>query len=336
MYSAKQLVLACSAAIAASATLTATLLGTGVPTSSMSNFWGGGAKSENVAAAPPADVVASLPPASGDASPAAGGPARPAYTQQQMQDLLRLPMQASQAADHPVLGLIGQYGLQGSEQLIDRENYLVLFNRRTRTPTWTLHHINQEYLHNAKAKRPATFNGDPELSPLFRVEHRHYGGFPDLNRGHMVPAGDRHSDQDEKDSTFFMSNVVPQNRSNNSGYWGSIEAFIRRLVTSQAYQDVIMYTGPVYAPRSVADERGAAKGTTGPRQEGTHTSVEYLLINSKQPTVGVPTHLFKVILATNPKGSGRKQLSLTGAPLGAVSLCRPSPCRLPPFCLWLV
>jgi nuclease EXOG, mitochondrial len=46
--------------------------------------------------------------------------------------------------------------------------------------------------------------------------------------------------------TFFLSNIVPQDGNNNSGYWNQLEGFCRHLSTK--YDHVCIISGPLFLP----------------------------------------------------------------------------------------
>ncbi len=49
------------------------------------------------------------------------------------------------------------------------------------------------------------------------------------------------------DSTFTMANICPQNSALNKGVWSRLEAWIRALLKNN-YEEVVVITGPVFAP----------------------------------------------------------------------------------------
>ena len=54
------------------------------------------------------------------------------------------------------------------------------------------------------------------------------------------------------DETFFLSNIVPQDFENNSGFWYRMEAYSRGL--TKRYTNVHVVSGPLYLPTE--DEMG--------------------------------------------------------------------------------
>ena len=95
----------------------------------------------------------------------------------------------------------------------------------------------------------------------------------------MVPAGNNKHSQSAMDETFFLTNVVPQNIDNNSGYWNLLEMKCRQLA-KETYDDVEIISGPLWIPEAT-DENGKR-------------FVRYEVIGKND--VAVPTHLYKIIL----------------------------------------
>ncbi|XP_063081244.1 nuclease EXOG, mitochondrial isoform X3 [Cavia porcellus] len=78
--------------------------------------------------------------------------------------------------------------------------------------------------------------------------------------------------------TFYLSNIVPQNFDNNSGYWNRIEMYCREL--TERFEDVWIVSGPLVLPQTKSDGK---------------KTVTYQVIG--EDNVAVPSHLYKVILA---------------------------------------
>ncbi|KAJ1431984.1 hypothetical protein B484DRAFT_36905 [Ochromonadaceae sp. CCMP2298] len=83
-----------------------------------------------------------------------------------------------------------------------------------------------------------------------------------------------------------MANISPQSPSLNKGFWAKLEAWLRFLLTSGQFEEMIILTGPVYAPTLVA----------GRWVQLNHT------IGTVPRLVHVPTHFFKVIVCKRGPG----------------------------------
>jgi DNA/RNA endonuclease G (NUC1) len=92
--------------------------------------------------------------------------------------------------------------------------------------------------------RSANFFTDTNLPPNFyRVTDADYNGDSAvfMNRGHLCPSEDRTDTRADNDAVFFMSNIMPQNGTNNSGVWGTFESFCRTQTSSN---EVLIICGP--------------------------------------------------------------------------------------------
>ncbi|KAI8580097.1 hypothetical protein K450DRAFT_239379 [Umbelopsis ramanniana AG] len=164
--------------------------------------------------------------------------------------------------------------------LVYRNAYVTSYNRRDRNPNWVAEHMTAESLSRGKGvdRSNSTFKEDDTIPAQFRARLNDYfkSGF---DRGHMVAAADVKNSQLSMDETFYLTNIAPQvGEGFNRDYWAHLENFCRTLTKS--FQDVYVYTGPLYLPHREADGK---------------FYVKYQVIGNP-PNVAVPTHFFKVIL----------------------------------------
>jgi endonuclease G, mitochondrial len=156
--------------------------------------------------------------------------------------------------------------------LIDREQYVLSYNDKTRTPNWVAWRLLHEDIGNAKR---GPFSPDPRLPEGFaRVTSHVYDG-SGFDRGHMCPAQDRSSTQHDMDATFYMTNVVPQSPHCNQRGWERLESYCRGL-TKDGHV-LWICAGP-------AGKGG--EGKNGRAEEIAHQGL----------TVTVPAKVWKVIL----------------------------------------
>lgn len=64
----------------------------------------------------------------------------------------------------------------------------------------------------------SNFCPDPAVPAMFSATNEDYrkSGW---SRGHMAPAGNNKHDQTAMDETFYLTNILPQDIENNSGFW---------------------------------------------------------------------------------------------------------------------
>jgi endonuclease G len=115
---------------------------------------------------------------------------------------------------------------QRENYLIERPQYTLSYNAKTRAPNWVCWRLRRADL--GKAQR-GPFEPDPLLPKGFaRVTSHVYDG-SGFDRGHMCPAQDRSANQQSMDATFDMTNIVPQAPLCNQRGWERLESYCREL-----------------------------------------------------------------------------------------------------------
>jgi endonuclease G, mitochondrial len=195
--------------------------------------------------------------------------------------LCALPLAALPAAQEPKasphvrLGMPAPAEAKASSReayLIERPQYVLSYNAKTRNPNWVSWRLKKEDIGSAAR---AAFMPDPDLPSGFpKVASGVYtgGGF---DRGHMCPAKDRSASAEDSQATFYTTNIVPQSPASNQRGWERLEDYCRRL----AKEGYVLYIA--CGPHGVG---GAGKN--GPANE----------IGKGKQKVVVPQKLWKVIL----------------------------------------
>ncbi len=110
--------------------------------------------------------------------------------------------------------------------LIDRPQYVLSYNARTRTPNWVCWNLRKQDLGHAKR---GPFQADPLLPDnIAKVTSSIYDG-SGFDRGHQCPAQDRSGHQEDMDATFYMTNIIPQAPHCNQRAWERLETYCRDL-----------------------------------------------------------------------------------------------------------
>lgn len=92
--------------------------------------------------------------------------------------------------------------------------------------------------------RSLVYFTDTNLPPNFyRLTDSDYNGDSTvgINRGHLCPSEDRTDTRADNDAVFFMSNIMAQNGTNNSGVWQQFENYCRSLL---ATNELLIICGP--------------------------------------------------------------------------------------------
>ena len=152
------------------------------------------------------------------------------------------------------------------------DNFAVLYSLSSKTPLVVVERLDAAKLRDAKGEeRTNQFYPDPRIPKSGRAELSDYRG-TGLDRGHQSPAGDS-PDTRSMAQSFALSNMVPQNSSNNRTTWSKLESDVRKFA-QRAGGSVYVFTGPLFDPG-------------------------YTTIGDNK--VWVPTRLFKLVYDANSK-----------------------------------
>jgi len=119
--------------------------------------------------------------------------------------------------------------------------YAVVFSYDTKTPVYTTEHLTSDHI--GDIRRTNDFKPDPSIPAEYKVTKADYTN-SGYDRGHMTPAEDFSADITAMHESFFMSNMVPQNRINNQQGWKCMESKFQKWV--KLHNDLYIITGPVY------------------------------------------------------------------------------------------
>ncbi len=112
--------------------------------------------------------------------------------------------------------------------LIQKQQYTLSYNNRTRIANWVSWQLNQSWL--GSVERQDDFRPDETLpAGWYQVTPRDYRG-SGFDRGHWTPSADRDASVADNSATFLMTNIFPQTADNNRGPWEKLESYCRALV----------------------------------------------------------------------------------------------------------
>ncbi|CAN0358965.1 unnamed protein product [Lampetra fluviatilis] len=167
-------------------------------------------------------------------------------------------------------------------------HHALSYDRARRGPVWVAEHLTLACFSGDANRKHCHFHPDPGIEPRFSASDSDFRD-SGWSRGHMAPSEDNKFSQEAMNQTFYFSNIVPQDISNNEGIWRSLESLCEQLTA--LYADVWVVTGPL----ALAQDSGAGSGGG---QSKRHVSYEVIGANE----VAVPTHLYKVIVAQGTTG----------------------------------
>jgi endonuclease G, mitochondrial len=118
--------------------------------------------------------------------------------------------------------------------LLERPQYTMSFNRARGGPNWVAWHVDAADLGEADRGK---FRPDPDLPASWRITPKDYSN-SGYDRGHMCPSADRNGSRQDNDTTFYMSNMVPQTAALNQHVWADLENYVRDTVRAgnEVYQ----------------------------------------------------------------------------------------------------
>jgi endonuclease G len=186
---------------------------------------------------------------------------------------------------------LGQPKLQRADDygmtfLVARDGYALEESEMDKIPIWVCERITRYQVTGPLTGGRITFRPDPKLPAEARSVDDDYTG-TGFDRGHQAPLANQTREQRLRDETFFLSNVVPQNRRLNQQAWAALEARVRGW--AEARDTIYAITGPLF---------------WDPREDDPSTARGYVNYNWIGNHVSVPTHIYKIVIARRPGGSG--------------------------------
>jgi DNA/RNA endonuclease G (NUC1) len=128
--------------------------------------------------------------------------------------------------------------------IISRRQYTLSYNVAHGGPNWVS--WNLDATHQGSASRCNCMTADTALTRLgikaFDTNDWINGGI--YSRGHMSPSADWADTPGDNAPTFFLSNMLPQNQTANSGAWGSLENYLRTQTGNG--EEIYIIAGPIF------------------------------------------------------------------------------------------
>jgi len=125
-----------------------------------------------------------------------------------------------------------------------KQNYAINYRTDTKTAEYVVEHPTILSI-KGPAKRQDNFHPDTSLPKQYQSTMADYNA-TGYDRGHLAPAGDNTNNSSIMSESFALSNMVPQNPSNNRIIWNNLETKIRNLVLTG--HDVYVSSGTYYKP----------------------------------------------------------------------------------------
>lgn len=193
------------------------------------------------------------------------------------------PIEISQQATTPADYEIPFCTAGQQEQRIAHIGYQVSYNSDWHLPNWVAYQLTAEEVAGEEA-RSNKFLPDPLVDgdPVLTSDYTHSG----FDRGHMAPAADMKWSPQAMRESFYMTNICPQNHSNNAGDWKDLEELVRDLAT--IYGNIYLACGPVVSDtsntigtiRRIVVPESFYKVLLRQKADGTWTSIGFVMPNA--------------------------------------------------------
>jgi endonuclease G len=123
-------------------------------------------------------------------------------------------------------------------------NYGVHFRFDTKVAEYVVYRIDSQDISGTVARKD-NFKPDPSIDSNLNARLEDYAD-SGYDRGHLSPAADNSADAEQMSQSFYLSNMAPQNSSQNRGSWRILEDRIRSI----AREGKVLYVtvGTVYEP----------------------------------------------------------------------------------------
>ncbi len=138
------------------------------------------------------------------------------------------------------------YPVSTTNEIIDHEYFALSYSEYHEQPEWVAYEMTVEQLNQERVERTDNFRVDKKVKRGSATLSDYRGSGYD--RGHLCPAGDMAFSPDAMSTSFFMSNMSPQERSFNRGIWRELEESVRDWTRSN--KNLYIVTGPVLSQRA--------------------------------------------------------------------------------------
>lgn len=108
-------------------------------------------------------------------------------------------------------------------------NYFLLYNTKLHLAHYVAYPLYKDLLEKNVSRSDNAWRYDPEIPEAYQPNLT--GGYKGYSRGHQIPSRDRVSSRENNASTFYFSNMVPQNQKHNGGIWSRLEGDVRNLAS---------------------------------------------------------------------------------------------------------
>ena len=122
-------------------------------------------------------------------------------------------------------------------QLLEKVGFIIDYDTINLLPNWVAYELN-DYETESVEKRKTHYSKDPYVSNCPSHVKYKYSGY---DRGHLKPAADSKSNNQQMEDCCLMSNITPQTKELNQNIWKDLEYNARAL--AKKYNSIYIVTG---------------------------------------------------------------------------------------------
>lgn len=125
-----------------------------------------------------------------------------------------------------------------------RRNYTIYFSKNQVQPYMIAYPLYKHCMNSSGGNRTNKWDYDPEIAVQYQpnLNKSYRNGY---SRGHMLSSASRTATRDLNITTFYYTNMVPQNQKQNGGVWGQLEGEEREWVKN-AVDTLFVVCGPLF------------------------------------------------------------------------------------------
>lgn len=138
------------------------------------------------------------------------------------------------------------YPKSNANQVVNHGYFALAYSEYHEQAEWVAYEMTVEQLNQKNVDRTDNFREDARISSGSAALKDYRGSGYD--RGHLCPAGDMAFSYESMSTSFFMSNMSPQEKGFNRGIWRELEESVRDWTRSN--KNLYIVTGPVLTKRA--------------------------------------------------------------------------------------
>ena len=118
-------------------------------------------------------------------------------------------------------------------------NYFLLYDTKMHLAHYVAYPLYNDLMKSGN--RTDDWQYDPSIQKSFQPNLLDGSYVGKYSRGHQLPSADRSASRELNRTTFYFSNMVPQNQTHNGGVWNALEEQVRKL--SKTVDTLYVVTG---------------------------------------------------------------------------------------------